>query len=71
MALVRKVLEAHLLALLREPHSLDELYFTLKNLHPNLRKVTLFGLLIRLKREGWVVYRDGRFLARETHDPDA
>jgi hypothetical protein len=64
-------LEAHLLALLREPRSLDELHATLKTLYPSLRKATLFGLLVRLKREGRVVYGNGRFLAGKEQDPDS
>ncbi|GLV49101.1 hypothetical protein TJA_22030 [Thermus sp. LT1-2-5] len=56
-------MEAYLLAWLQEPRSLDELYVALKAVYPSLRKATLFGFLVRLKREGRVVYRYGRFLA--------
>ncbi|MDM7323705.1 MAG: hypothetical protein P3W93_001700 [Thermus sp.] len=71
MALMRdRRLEANLLALLREARTLEDLYTQLRSLHPGLRKATLFALLVRLRREGRTVFRQGRFLAREAEDPD-
>ncbi|WP_423247898.1 hypothetical protein [Thermus albus] len=54
-------LEAHLLALLREARTLEDLHLQLQPLHPGLRKATLFALLVRLGREGRVVFHQGRF----------
>lgn len=59
----KRRLEAQVLALLRTPMSLEELHSKLASLHPRLRKAALFALLVRLRREGKVVYREGRFLA--------
>ncbi|GGM92455.1 hypothetical protein GCM10007092_01880 [Thermus composti] len=59
----KRRLEAQVLALLRTPMSLEELHDKLAPFHPGLRKATLFALLVRLRREGKVVYREGRFLA--------
>ncbi len=71
MGLVRdKRLEAHLLHLLREPRTLEDLHTQLQPLHPGLRKATLFALLVRLRREGRVAFRQGRFSAREEKDTD-
>ncbi|WP_018111917.1 hypothetical protein [Thermus igniterrae] len=64
-------LEAHVLALLREEETLDGLHARLKPLFPRLGKATLFALLVRLRREGRVVYREGRFrLAGEAQGQD-
>ncbi|WP_135257229.1 hypothetical protein [Thermus caldilimi] len=65
-----KRLEAHLLHLLREPRTLEDLHTQLQPLHPGLRKATLFALLVRLRREGRVAFRQGRFSAREEKDTD-
>lgn len=80
MGLVRdKRLEAHLLHLLREPRTLaafppgkqlKDLHTQLQSLRPGLRKATLFALLVRLRREGKVAFRQGRFSAREEKDTD-
>nr|WP_243094778.1 hypothetical protein [Thermus thalpophilus] len=63
-------LEALILPLLKEPRSLEELHSALGLLYPGLRKATLFALLVRLKRQGKVLYQEGRFLARESAEPD-
>ncbi len=71
MGLVRdKRLEAHILALLREPRTLEDLHLQLQPLHPGLRKATLFALLVRLRREGRVLFCEGRFLAGEEEGAD-
>lgn len=71
MGLVRdKRLEAYLLHLLREPRTLEDLHIQLQSLRPGLRKATLFALLVRLRREGKVAFRQGRFSAREEKDTD-
>ncbi|WP_460171634.1 hypothetical protein [Thermus sp. FJN-A] len=54
-------LRAHLLALLRGGRSLEEVHAMLKPLFPGLSKGTLFALLVRLRREGRVILREGRF----------
>ncbi|QWK22629.1 hypothetical protein [Thermus antranikianii] len=61
-------LEAHLLALLREAKTLEDLHAQLQSLRPGLRKATLFALLVRLRREGKVVFRQGRFVAGKAED---
>lgn len=58
-------LEAHLLHLLREPRTLEDLHTQLQFLRPGLKKATLFALLVRLRREGRVAFCQGRFSARE------
>ena len=71
MGLVRdRRLEAHLLALLREAKTLEDLHAQLQSLRPGLRKATLFALLVRLRREGKVVFRQGCFSARKEKDSD-
>jgi len=55
-------LEAHLLRLLGEARSLEELHALVKPFYPGLSKASLFALLVRLRREGRVLYREGRFL---------
>ncbi|WP_185747732.1 hypothetical protein [Thermus amyloliquefaciens] len=63
-------LEAHILGLLRKALSLEELHARLKPLYPGLKKATLFALLVRLRREGKVAFREGRFLAGKPQDAD-
>ncbi|KPD32773.1 hypothetical protein AN926_00780 [Thermus scotoductus] len=71
MGLVRdKRLEAHLLHLLREPRTLEDLHTQLQSLRPGLRKATLFALLVRLRREGKVAFCQGCFSARKEKDSD-
>lgn len=71
MGLVRdKRLEAYLLHLLREPRTLEDLHTQLQSLRPGLRKTTLFALLVRLRREGRVAFRQGRFSAKKEKDSD-
>ncbi|WP_128415147.1 hypothetical protein [Thermus tenuipuniceus] len=65
-----KRLEAHLLHLLREPRTLEDLHTQLQALHPGLKKATLFALLVRLRREGKVAFREGHFLAGKPQDAD-
>ncbi|WP_117237725.1 hypothetical protein [Thermus sediminis] len=67
-----KRLEAHLLRLLREPRSLEELHALLKPSYPGLSKASLFALLVRLRREGRLLYQEGRFfLPGEEEKADA
>lgn len=54
-------LEALVLSLLAQPMDLEGLYAKLKPLCPTLRRQGLFGLLVRLKREGRVGFSEGRF----------
>ena len=54
-------LEVLVLSLLVEPIDLEALYTRLKPLFPTLRRERLFGLLVRLKREGRVGFSEGRF----------
>ena len=54
-------LEVLVLSLLVEPIDLEALYARLKPLCPTLRRERLFGLLVRLKREGRVGFSEGRF----------
>ncbi len=78
MGLVRdKRLEAYLLHLLREPRTLaafppgkqlKDLHTQLQSPRPGLRKATLFALLVRLRREGKVAFRQGRFVAGKAED---
>ncbi|TBH21228.1 MULTISPECIES: hypothetical protein [Thermus] len=63
-------LEGHILSLLQEALSLEELHARLQPLYPGLRKATLFALLVRLRREGKVAFREGRFLAGKPQDAD-
>lgn len=64
-------LQGHLLRLLRREHSLEEIHSLLKPLFPGLSQGTLFALLVRLRREGKVAFREGRFfLAGEAEDAD-
>lgn len=71
MGEVRKQrLEAHILSLLREGLSLEEIHTRLQPLYPGLRKATLFALLVRLRREGKVAFKEGRFLAGKPQDAD-
>ncbi|MFM9420923.1 hypothetical protein ACKLNZ_09620 [Thermus scotoductus] len=65
-----KRLEAHLLHLLREPRTLEDLHTQLQSLRPGLRKATLFALLVRLRREGKVAFCQGCFSARKEKDSD-
>jgi len=51
-----------LLRLLGEARSLEELHALVKPFYPGLSKASLFALLVRLRREGRVLYREGRFL---------
>nr|WP_038029997.1 hypothetical protein [Thermus sp. NMX2.A1] len=51
------------------PHfSLKDLHTQLQSLRPGLRKATLFALLVRLRREGKVAFRQGRFVAGKAED---
>ncbi len=63
-------LEGHILSLLQEALSLEELHARLQLLYPGLKKATLFALLVRLRREGKVAFREGRFLAGKPQDAD-
>ena len=68
----RKPFKAHLLALLQEPRSLEELHALLKPFYPGLSKATLFALLVRLRREGQVLYQgEGFLLSGEEKGKDA
>ncbi|WP_448567025.1 hypothetical protein [Thermus sp.] len=61
-----------MLRLLGEPCSLEELHTLLKPFYPGLSKASLFALLVRLRREGRVLYREGRFyLPGEEEETDA
>jgi hypothetical protein len=63
-------LEAAILALLGEGKDLEALLLALKPRFPRLSRARLFGLLVRMRRQGLVVYREGRFLrAEEAHHP--
>ncbi|MGQ9511152.1 MAG: hypothetical protein ACUVUP_06935 [Thermaceae bacterium] len=64
-------LEALVIALLAEPLDLEALYARLKPLSPTLRRERLFGLLVRLKREGRVGFSEGRFFRMEDDSPPA
>lgn len=72
MGLVREErLRSHLLGLLRDGGSLEEIHSFLKPLFPGLSRGTLFALLLRLRREGRVAFREGRFfLAGEEEGQD-
>ncbi|KGQ21132.2 hypothetical protein [Thermus filiformis] len=62
-------LEALVLALLAEPMDLEALHARLKPLFPTLRRERLFGLLVRLKREGKVAFSGGRFFSVGSDGP--
>ena len=45
-----------------EPVSLKKFHALLKPSYPSLSKASLFALLVHLRREGRVLYREGRLL---------